>query len=630
MTFIDHLKGSRPEDKYLEVAFGLHVIEGDLSKSDVTGASPTHIVRIQHMLGEAFGKGWKGPVGLWFRGINRAAAKFKFYPGKQTANPVYKTFTADSTTDTITSTSHLFNDADMIIHVPGNLPAPLTAGKIFYVRDKTANTYKVALTNGGTAIDLTTNGSGTLQVYKNETVQGIDTIFDTDTTHSNSAWIRVECPNGSETGIPDFNTKDNPPTGLTGIYECQTGDVYNSAGAVTASDVLLVNPADVLAFGCKEIRNYPDTRINFTSLATLRTACDTTETPDYTTLPQGVGLTARYYEGTAFNTFKSRRVDPVIQYDVSTGAPALDLTPTGFSVVFEGKIRFKYTETATLYLTHNDGGKLWINNLTTPIIDQWATVGEHSATFAATADQWYDIKIEWNNAAGDSQLKFEWSSPSQSREVVPQDRLYPKNETKKRFETHLAFTQRTNFDEFLRAVLFTCNGGFQDADGKLQFFIIDDLTSSFAFTESNMVKNTLTFYPRFSQQELLSLPNRFIADGRDLESRYLEKFDPQLFYDLPDLQDIAGRVIEETIQVGNTTRWQGLKNLTHYAKRRTTMMICEFEGMPSTLPVLPGDLVTVTQPIAGWTNKLFLCLEATDKSIDSASDERIFKLLDWT
>jgi hypothetical protein len=237
--------------------------------------------------------------------------------------------------------------------------------------------------------------------------------------------------------------------------------------------------------------------------------------------------------------------------------------------------------------------------------------------------------MEWTNASGNSEFKLEWQSTSQPRQVVPQDRLYPKAEAVPRFRTNVAFTTRTNFDEFLRSVLFTCNGGFQDANGQLSFFIIDDQTSSFDFDETNIIKNTFKFYPRYSQQELLQLPNRFIADGRDLDSRYLEKFDPPLFYDVAELQEIAGRVIEETVNVGNATRWQALKNLTHYAKLKTAPIYCEFAGMPSTLAVLPGDLVTVTHSIPDWNDKEFLCVEATDKSIDSAADERIFKLLDW-
>ncbi|MCV4785323.1 hypothetical protein OFM36_38415, partial [Escherichia coli] len=79
----------------------------------------------------------------------------------------------------------------------------------------------------------------------------------------------------------------------------------DASGNVTASGTLLTNPADVLAFGCMEIRKYPATRIDWATLDTLRQYCDQMVTPDYTALPQGVGLTGSYYNGTNFNTFVS-------------------------------------------------------------------------------------------------------------------------------------------------------------------------------------------------------------------------------------------------------------------------------------------------------------------------------------
>ncbi|MCC7308519.1 MAG: hypothetical protein IT173_13215 [Acidobacteria bacterium] len=551
MTFVDHLKGTRQEDLVLEVAFGNHVIAGDLAKSIVTGSNPTHIVKVQQMLGEAFGKGWSGPLGVWFRGTNRPAAKYVFHPGKQSSGPA-------------------------------------------------------------------------------DPVQGVDAVFDQDTPHSNTAWLRLECPNGAEVGIPDFDTKENPPTGTTGIYACQLGDIYDDTGTVTAAGVLLVNPADVLAFGCVEIRRYALARVDWAALDTLRAFADETVTPDYTILPVGVGLAGKYYDGAAFDTFKSQRVDPVIQYDISTGAPALNLTPTAFSVRWEGKIRFKYSETTTITVIHNDSVKLWIDDVVgSPVIDQ-AAAGTHTTTWAATADEYVDVKIEWTNASGDSQFWLQWSSTSVSLQVIPQDRLYPKNEAIPRFRSNIAFTQRTSFDDFLKSVLFTCNGSFQDVNGTLRFFSIDQISSSFDFDEANIVKNTFKSSPRFTQQELLSLPNRFIAEGRDLDSRYLEKFDPQLYYDVTELQELAGRIIEETVFVGNVNRWQGLTNLRHYAKMRTSPRVCEFVGMPQTLPVLPGDRVRLTHSLPGWTDKGFVVLEATDLSIDTAADNRYFKLLLWT
>lgn len=551
MTFVDHLKGNSPEALMLEVAFGRHVVAGDLCKSIVTGSDSAWSVTVQQALGEAFGKGWAGPLGVWFRGVNRPEATYTFHPGIQSSGPT---------------------DPD----------------------------------------------------------QGIDDTFDQDTPHSNTAWIRLDTPSGtSEVGYPDFDTKSSPPTGHSGIYECQLGDIYDADGEITNSGVLLLNPADVIAFLCKVVRRYPDSRIDWASLDTLRTLSNVTSTFDSTTLPQGVGLTGYYYDGTSFSDLKSQRVDPVIEYESSDGAPALNLTPTSYSVRWLGKISFEFDETYTIYLTHDDYGTVWIDDLGTPIIDE-TSYGTHSATFDATAGTFYDIKLEWVNTGGPGGFKLEWESDSTTRQVIPQDRLYPNDEPLPRFESHVKFTDRTTFEDALSAVLFTCNGTFQDANGKLKFFCLSDEEPSFTFDESNIIKGTFKYYPRYTQAEMLQLPNRFVADARDLDSRYLEKFDPPLFYDNKALQDLSGRVIEETLQIGNMRRPQALSNLEHYARLKSAPMVAEFDGMPSTLQVLPGDVVIVTYADNGLLEVRFLCVEATDKSTDKDADNRSFKLVYWS
>jgi hypothetical protein len=113
-----------------------------------------------------------------------------------------------------------------------------------------------------------------------------------------------------------------------------------------------------------EIRRYANGRVDWAALDALRILQRTTVTPDYRTLPLGVGLTASYYDD-----LRSRRLK------ASVGIPSSNTTSrpelrhwTSRRLTsqsrFEGKIRFKYTETYTLYLTHNDSGKLWMHTLT--------------------------------------------------------------------------------------------------------------------------------------------------------------------------------------------------------------------------------------------------------------------------
>lgn len=67
-----------------------------------------------------------------------------------------------STNDTITSTSHPFSDNDAVYYVSSatNVITGLTDNTVYYVTGSTANTFKVSLTEGGSAIDITAPSGG--------------------------------------------------------------------------------------------------------------------------------------------------------------------------------------------------------------------------------------------------------------------------------------------------------------------------------------------------------------------------------------------------------------------------------------------------------------------------------------
>jgi hypothetical protein len=73
------------------------------------------------------------------------------------------TFTADASIDVLTKTSHGLTDGQEIAvsNSGGALPVPLETRKHYYVRDVTANTFKLARSVGGSAVNITTNGTGT-------------------------------------------------------------------------------------------------------------------------------------------------------------------------------------------------------------------------------------------------------------------------------------------------------------------------------------------------------------------------------------------------------------------------------------------------------------------------------------
>lgn len=90
--------------------------------------------------------------------------EFAAYNTAQNINytPATKTFTVANATDVCTATGHgLLDGQKARVTTSGVLPAPLVAGTDYWLRDVTANTFKLAATKGGSAIDLTTDGTGT-------------------------------------------------------------------------------------------------------------------------------------------------------------------------------------------------------------------------------------------------------------------------------------------------------------------------------------------------------------------------------------------------------------------------------------------------------------------------------------
>ncbi len=79
---------------------------------------------------------------------------------------VRHTVTGSAAADTLTKASHgLANTTPVMVMSSGSLPAPLEVDTVYYVVSTATDTFQLALVSGGTAIDLTSDGTGTVEVY---------------------------------------------------------------------------------------------------------------------------------------------------------------------------------------------------------------------------------------------------------------------------------------------------------------------------------------------------------------------------------------------------------------------------------------------------------------------------------
>ena len=139
----------------------------------------------------------------------------------------------------------------------------------------------------------------------------------------------------------------------------------------------------------------------------------------------GTGLKGQYYNNIDFTVLRKTRTDATVNFNWGTGGPAAGIGADTFSVRWTGEVQAQFTETYTFYTVTDDGARLWVNGQL--IIDRWFDQGptEWSGTIALTAGQRYTIQMDYYENAGGASAQLLWSSPSQTKQIIPSTQLYP-------------------------------------------------------------------------------------------------------------------------------------------------------------------------------------------------------------
>lgn len=157
-----------------------------------------------------------------------------------------KTFVAgdvNTGTDTITIVAHGFtNNQQVTFTTSGTLPGGLSLSSIYYIINSSANDFQLSLTSGGSALNLTSGGTGTHHIWKTHELQnnrivnisGSNSFPSIDGTRQittiNLYQFSVDVAVTTEGTAGTFTTADNDFRDIEACYNAIINKLNNDAG----------------------------------------------------------------------------------------------------------------------------------------------------------------------------------------------------------------------------------------------------------------------------------------------------------------------------------------------------------------------------------------------------------------
>jgi len=208
------------------------------------------------------------------------------------------TVTGSASADTLTKVAHglVNNTAVRIMVTGGDLQAPLEADFTYYVKNKTDDNFQLADTSGGPVIDLTTDGTGTIEVYTGHTNLSTGVMNVLDDVSADTGWTTDADHNRVVLVNIGPQTYDIQRTTITGI----------TAGTITlAENVNSVQyPGAVVALSSRNV----SIRTNTTGSAIENSSngvyqCEIVNTAGTNTMFYGSGFYGYYLSNYLSNVF---------------------------------------------------------------------------------------------------------------------------------------------------------------------------------------------------------------------------------------------------------------------------------------------------------------------------------------
>lgn len=141
----------------------------------------------------------------------------------------------------------------------------------------------------------------------------------------------------------------------------------------------------------------------------------------------GTGLFGEYFNDRELAERHLCRLDATVDFTWAAGSPDPSMGADFFSVRWSGWLEAPATGTYTFFTESDDGVRLWVNDVL--IIDNWTihAVHEDSGPISLTGGKKHKIRLEYFENGVYAAIRLYWQPPGQSRQIIPQNRLYPGN-----------------------------------------------------------------------------------------------------------------------------------------------------------------------------------------------------------
>ena len=146
------------------------------------------------------------------------------------------------------------------------------------------------------------------------------------------------------------------------------------------------------------------------------------------------GLVGNYYNGYASNqVFPTSgaaltRLDPQVDFDWANGSPDASVDSDRFAVEWTGSLEVPETGSYSFQTRSDDGVRLWVDDLSTPVIDNWtdhSARNNNSGAITLTKGVRYAVRMQFYENGGQAVASLRWATPSGSGYVpIPTNNLF--------------------------------------------------------------------------------------------------------------------------------------------------------------------------------------------------------------